>query len=738
MNMRDLSVDTNPMLSEPEEEGGLNLRDSVRVLFKFRWAIAGLALLAGILASLYAYTLTPIYSATATLLIERDPARVVPISDMIAGSGVNFEYYNTQFEIIRSRPIAERMVDDLKLDQNLAAPAPPQRKWWQKWLPEDWFPAPLPPDPAAMREGLISGILGGMQVQPIRSSQLARISYVDSDPKRAALLANGAADAYIIEVLEGRLKMVELGSVWLGKRLEALRTKVDESEAALQQYKERENIVDIKTSQSLEIQQVTMASSQLAAAREERMKLESTFEQVKAAQRSTSGQTLAQIPGIMAYPLISSLTQAEIDAQKNLAELSQRYGPQHPDIVAARTRLSSAQSNLKNQFGSVVASIENDYQAARRKEANIESQLGSAKADVQEKNRKDAQLQTLKREADSNRQLYELFQNRFKETDAAEGQSQANARIVEKAIPNYSPIAPNKRRIVMLAVILALGAGIALAFALEHLDSTLKGAEDVERKLNLPVLGMLPKLKSGGRADTSLMKYFVSNPNSGFSEAIRTIRTGVLLSSLDHPHRVILVSSSVPGEGKSTLSANLALALGQIKKVLLIDADMRRPAVARAMDSLKGRAGLSQFITGDAKISECVTQIEGSNLFVMGAGVIPPNPLEMLSSKRFSDSLDNLKKAFDHIVIDCPPALAVSDALVLAKLSDAVLYVVKADSTPHQLAQHGVKRFRRVGAPLLGVVVNRVSPRAQQGYGKYGYYGDSYYAGAGYGYYTRD
>jgi len=737
MNMRDLSVETNPLLSEPEEEGGLNLRDSVRVLFKFRWAIIGLAVLAGLLASMYAYTLTPIYSATTTLLIERDPARVVPIADMISGSGVNFEYYNTQFELIRSRPIAERMVEELKLDQNLGQVQPVVLKWWQKWLPKEWLPVPSKPDPRAQREGLISGILGGIQVQPIRSSQLARISYVDRDPQQAADFANAAANAYIVETLEGRLQMVSLGSQWLAKRLDGLRKKVDDSERALQAYKERENIVDVKTSQSLEVQQVNVASSQLTEARSERMRMQSIYDQVKTAQNSPAPR-LESIPGIMSYPLIASLTQAEIDAQRRLAELSQRYGPQHPDLVSARTQLSSAQADLKKQFGAVVATIANDFEAARRKEAIVESQLGSAKADVQDKNRKDSQLQTLKREADSNRQLFELFQNRFKETDAAVGQTQANARIVEKAVPNYNPIAPNKRRIVMLAIILALGAGIALAFALEHLDSTLKGAEDVERKLNLPVLGMLPKLKSGGRADTSLMKYFVSNPNSGFSEAIRTIRTGVLLSSLDHPHRVILVSSSVPGEGKSTLSANLALALGQIKKVLLIDADMRRPAVARAMDSLKGRAGLSQFITGDAKISECVTQIEGSNLFVMGAGVIPPNPLEMLSSKRFSDSLDNLKKAFDHIVIDCPPALAVSDALVLAKLSDAVLYVVKADSTPHQLAQHGVKRFRRVGAPLLGVVVNRVSPRAQQGYGKYGYYGDSYYAGAGYGYYTRD
>jgi polysaccharide biosynthesis transport protein len=737
MNMRDMSVDASGAALELEDEGGLNLRDSVRVLFKFRWAIIGLAALAGVLASLYAYTLNPIYSATATLLIERDPAKVVPITEMIAGSGVNFEYYNTQFEIIRSRPVAERMVRDLKLDENLVAPPAPARPWWQRWLPAEWFDAPTPPTVAQMREGLVSGVLGGMQVQPIRSSQLARISYTDGDPKRAADLANAAANAYIFETLEGRLEMVELGSKWLGKRLSELRAKVDESERALQDFKERENIVDVKTSQSLEIQQVSVASSQLNEARADRIRLQLVFDQVKTALNSPNPR-LDSIPGIMNYPLLGSAVQAQIDAEKTLAELSQRYGPQHPDIVTARTRVQTTTANTRSQFNSVIASIGNELEAARRKEATIAGELGSAKADVQDKNRKDAQLQTLKREAESNRQLYELFQNRFKETDAAGGQTQANARIVERAVPNFTPIAPNKRRIVMLAVILALGAGIALAFALEHLDSTLKGAEDVERKLSLPVLGMLPKLKSGGRADTSLMKYFVSNPNSGFAEAIRTIRTGVLLSSLDQPHRVILVSSSVPGEGKSTLSANLALALGQIKKVLLIDADMRRPAVARAMDSLKGRAGLSQFITGDAKISECVTQIEGSNLFVMGAGVIPPNPLEMLSSKRFSDSLDNLKKAFDHIVIDCPPSLAVSDALVLAKLSDAVLYVVKADSTPHQLAQHGVKRFRRVGAPLLGVVVNRVAPRAQQGYGKYGYYGDSYYAGAGYGYYTRD
>ncbi|MEM9304263.1 MAG: polysaccharide biosynthesis tyrosine autokinase, partial [Pseudomonadota bacterium] len=290
---------------------------------------------------------------------------------------------------------------------------------------------------------------------------------------------------------------------------------------------------------------------------------------------------------------------------------------------------------------------------------------------------------------------------------------------------------PNKKRSIMLAFFMGLALSIGLAFLLEHLDNTLKGADDTEQKLGLPVLGLLPSLKTQDKKDLSPLRQFMAEPKSAFAEAIRTIRTGVLLSSLDDEHKVVLVTSSVPGEGKTTLSMNLARALSEMKRVLLIDADMRRPMVAKALDG-DAQKGLSHFISGESDLKECLQKASDA-LYVMPAGVVPPNPLELLSSARFASALDKLGDHYDHIVIDCAPTLAVSDAMVLSKLASSVIYVVRADATPTQAAQAGIKRLRRVGAHVIGAVVNRAVRKHRPYYGKYSnYYGDSYYSDYGY------
>jgi capsular exopolysaccharide synthesis family protein len=243
-------------------------------------------------------------------------------------------------------------------------------------------------------------------------------------------------------------------------------------------------------------------------------------------------------------------------------------------------------------------------------------------------------------------------------------------------------------------------------------------------------------LPTSGAGDRSPLRQFDEHPKSAFSEAVRTVRTGVLLSAIDEPHKRLLVTSSVPGEGKTTLSVNLAQALGQMRRVLLIDADMRRPAVHRGLPDLAEGKGLSHLVAGTAEASECVRQLGSGNVWVLPAGPVPPNPQELLSSHRFQQTLDQLAHAFDHIVIDCAPACAVSDALVLSRLVHAVIYVVRSDATPWQIADQGLRRLKRVNAPLIGVVVNHVVPskaRYGRGYGKYYYGGDGYYQDYGYG-----
>ncbi len=708
----------------------VDLREYAQIAFKHKWGIIGLTLLVGLVAALLVFRQVHIYRATATLMIEREGARFVNVEDFYGYSSYNWEYYQTQYELLKSRPIAERVVDKLKLDE---VPKSTVRKPkssllgldWKSWFPDEWFPRPPPQTAEQRRAGAISSVAGGAKIEPVRNSQLVRLSFEGPDPELIARMANALGDSYIESVLEGRLQMTQKAASWLTERLAGLRAKLEASERLLQDYREREKLLDVQGIDSLEARELQLVSQRLAEARQKAKTSDVLVRQLQRAGKDAV--RLGAIPALLEYPLVQEYRSSLTAAEKKVQELSKTYGPKHPKMIAAAGDLETTRANLNRQLVSVASSILSDRQGEMRNVSDLERQLSGAKGDVREINRKEYELETLQREVEANRQLYDLFQTRFKETSAVGEVQSANARIVEAALPPTTPVRPNKRRTVMIGLFFGLMAGIGLAFLLEQFDNTMKGTADVERHLAIPVLGMLPLLETKGKRDTSPMRHFSESSRSTFSEAVRTVRTGVLLSALDNPHKIVLVTSSVPSEGKTTTAMNLAFALGHMKKVLLIDADMRRPMVGKATHGGKNRAGLSQFITGGAKLSECAEKQEGSDLYIMSAGQVPPNPLEILSSRRFAESLDNLCETFEHIVIDCAPALAVSDALVLSKLASAVIYVVRADSTPYQAAQSGMQRLRRVDAPVIGAVVNRVEKKGGRYYGRYGYYyGDRY------------
>jgi capsular exopolysaccharide synthesis family protein len=723
-----------PVEAAPERRAMPNLQDYLRVLYRHKWGVVGLAVLGAAAAALHAWSQVPIYRATSTVLIERQAARFVSIDPVYQTSqGFDFgEYYQTQYEILRSRPIAERVVRRLGVEAFARPPVEPGFSL-SRWLPGGDAPAAEPTEQERF-EGAVGLVQGSLAVQPIRNSQLVRINFEGPDAELITQLANTLPQAYIEETLEGRLQMTQTATSWLNERLGGLREKLEQSERALQEFKDRERLIDVKGVDTLASQQLGLATERLAQARRERSDRESLYRQVQ--QARSAGTGLDGVPGLMGYPLVGELKAALVEAERNLRELSQRYGPRHPRMVEAQSALETARGALTRQLETVAAGVEKDYESAVQRENLIAGELGAAKGEVREVDRKQYELQRLQREVDANRELYDQFQQRFKETTAAGGVQNANARLIEAATVPGWPVAPDKRRAVVTGLLLGLLLGIALAFLLDHLDNTLKGVDDVEQRLGVHVLGQLPRLETKGDGDRSPLRQFGENPKSTFSEAVRTVRTGVLLSAIDEPHKRLLVTSSVPGEGKTTLSVNLAQALGQMRKVLLIDADMRRPAVHRGLTNLDETRGLSHLVAGTATVSQCVQRLEGTNVWVLPAGPVPPNPQELLSSRRFEETLEQLSQVYDHVVIDCAPACAVSDALVLSRLVHAVVYVVRSDSTPWQLADQGVRRLRRVNAPIIGAVVNHVVPRKGKygyGYGKYYYGGDGYYHDYGYG-----
>lgn len=440
------------------------------------------------------------------------------------------------------------------------------------------------------------------------------------------------------------------------------------------------------------------------------------------------------VPAVLRSPIVQRMKELEAEADKRLSDAAKRYGPEHPRMIQAKAELEAARESARKQVEIVVGGLGKEYEVARANESAIERALSQSKADIQGINRKEFQLGVLEREVQQNRNLYDMFVNRLKETSAAGDLQTTVARVIDPATVPSTAFAPNKKGIVLIATVVTLLMTAMLALLLDRLANTLNSTTDVEHRLGVPALGVLQKIKGFAKKGFVSEVAFFHDSQSTFAEAIRTVRTSVLMSALDDHHKVVIVTSSVPEEGKTTLSFNLAGALGQVKKVLLIDADLRRPKIGKLVGRDAKMPGLSDLVAGQAQISQCVFFHDQSGIHLLPAGTVPPNPLELLSSKRFADVMAKLKEAFDIVVIDSAPLLLVSDAQVLSQFASAVIYVVKADSTPYQVAQNGLKKLRRVNAPVLGVVLNQLDLekaekyyneysgyRSYKGYKKYGY-----------------
>jgi len=717
----------------------LDLIEYWRSISKRKWSIIGLVLLISLIATLVVYSLRPSYRSTATILIEQGKSKVVSIEEVYNGMGGNREYYQTQVEILKSRELARKVVERLKLQAHPDFD-PRQDQQKTRWFNSLFNSNQEPPTEEAAVKRAIGIVSANLQIQPIRNSQLVQISYIAYDRELAAKVPNALAEVYIESDLEAKVAMTQKASAWITERMGDLRVKLEQSERNLQDYRDRERIVDAKgLAMSGASRALEEATTGLVMARNRRAEAEALYNQVQAVKQGKGSYD--SIPAVLRHPTVQKFMENVADAERKVADISKRYGPEHPKMVQANSDLASAREGVKRQIEVVVAGVAKDYEISRANEQSIERALGQSKAEIQGMNRKEFQLTVLEREAQANKQLYDMFVTRYKETNAAGDLQSTVARVVDPAILSNIPYAPNKTQIVGVAAAVALLIGILLSLLLDRISNTINTAGEVEVRLGLPMLGYLQKMQGIGKKSMKSEMAFLNDSQSLFSESIRTIRTSVMMSALDSPKKVIVITSSVPEEGKTTVSFNLACALAQVKRVLLVDADLRRPKIGRLIGRDKDAPGLSHLVSGVAPVSECVHQHEQGGFHILPAGFIPPNPLELLSSAKFLEVLEKLKEAFDVVLIDSPPVQLVSDAVVLSQSANTVIYVVKADSTPYQLARNGIKRLAMANAPLLGVVLNQLDlERAEKYYGEYsgysryrgykGYYAYGYGPGA--------
>ena len=717
-------------LHDPEDrEEKLELLEYWRSILKRKKEIIAFGLVVALLAIVIVLVMTPVYRSTATVLIEANKSKLLSIEDVYSGISQNREHFQTQVEIIKSREVAIRTIEKLKLWEHEEFDPRTQEGSLLAAIgfsdePKEWTDKLL-------AEAIYETFSKKLIVEPIRLSQLAKVSFESSDAALAARVANATAEVYIQTDLEARFKLTRQASGWLQDQLSDLRLKLNESEKALQEFREREGIVDLKSvTQSGAGRQIEEVMGRLVEARMKRAEAEGAYQQIRSAPK---GSDLSTLPAVLRNPIVADAKRAEGIAERQLSEVSQRYGKEHPRYVQAESELASARDNLRRQVESIVASVIREYEVARGTESTLEGVLNSAKGSVQVLNRKEGELSIYEREVEANRQMYDMFIKRTKETNVAGDLQTPIARVVDPAVIADKPVKPKKAQIVVIAFVLGIFLGVLAALLRDRLDNTLKTTEDVEARLKQPILTTLPLLSKQEVERTRTARIFLDQPKSIYAEAIRTARTGVLLSGIDLPRRTLLVTSSVPGEGKTTFSINLAMAHAHTKKTLLIDADMRRPAVSKGLEIPVGAKGLSNFVAGSATLQECLLPVEGSSLMLMPSGSIPPNPLELLLSQRFKETLEHLGKHFEVIIIDSPPVELVSDALVIAALTNGTIYVSKAESTPYQVARKGIQRIRRADGQILGVVLNQFDmAKAGKYYGDYSGYGYQGYQG-GYG-----
>ncbi|MDO6386043.1 polysaccharide biosynthesis tyrosine autokinase [Uliginosibacterium sp. 31-12] len=717
------------------EESKLELLEYWRSITKRKWAILALGLVVAVLAGAIAFSITPEYRATTTVLIEQGKRKVLSIEDVYGGASQEKEHYQTQVEILKSREVATRVVRGLRLWEY---PEFDVRKPDDSVIGKIKSALGIQKTEATWTEDkLVDAVVDSfskqLSVEPVRLSQLVKVSFTAEDKKLAALVANTVADSYISADREAKFKMTQQANNWLQERTQSLRDKLVSSEQALQAYREKAGIVSLSGSaQTMIGQQIGEVTQRLVEAKARRAEAESAYEQM----RLVKDGDYSSVPAVVRNQAVGEARKAEAAASQKVAELQQRYGAEHPKMVQATSEQKAAKDNLMRQMQSVAASLTREYESAKATERALEGALNSARGSVQNVNRQEFQLGVLEREVQTNKQLYEMFMNRAKETHESGDLQSAVARVVDAAVAPMLPVKPKKGQVIAIALVLGLFAGVLVSLLLDKLDNTVKGIEDAERRFQLPVLSALPEL--GAQAGKNAMTMFIDKPESHLAEAVRTARTGVLLSNLDAACRVLVVTSSVPGEGKTTVASNLALAHAQTKRTLLIDADMRRPQVARRLALPPAARGLSALVAGTARLEECIHSIKGSSLAVMPVGEVPPNPAELLLSQRFRETLEVLAKHYEVIIIDSPPVELVSDALVIAPLATSVVYVVRAMETPYPLVRKGLVRLQRSGGNLLGVVLNHLDfKKAQTYYGEYSGYGKDGYEGYGYSQKTK-
>jgi succinoglycan biosynthesis transport protein ExoP len=749
-------LQTEVMRPETEEAGeeGINIRDLFRMLLKHKWTLLACALLCMAVAVVYGLTDTPVYRATTILQIDRAASRIVKFGQDVDGAeGADMQALQTQYELLRSRTLAERVIDDLGLDQRRPTQLIPPPLGSDAGKPPSALENAESAKPAAAsgtiasylqvftnlsdkvlrgyekvntpsvadgnvlgRQAVVGSVMGAVSIEPVANTRLVRINVVNTNPELAARIANAYVQSFIAMSLERRTGSSGYAKTFLEEQIKQTKAKLEESERQLSAYAKTNSIMMLDDKNNVVNQTFTDYAAALAKAEQERIKAEAIYTQIS--QNPNSAPQVFESKMMGTYK--EQKAKLESEYQQNLLI----YKPEFPKMVLLKAQIEETDARIKAEVGNVLTSFKGQYEAAKKQEEQIRARLSESRQSVLVTQDKSVDLNFLKRELDTNRQIYDSLLQRLKEVGVTSEVTPNNLSVVDTANTPLFPFKPQPSRNAAIGLGIGLMLGFAIIFLREHMDDSVKHADEIEAQFGLPLLGIIPVVRKKQLNTKALAMLVHDDPRSAFAEAYRSMRTALQFSTAEGAPRRLMVTSCVKSEGKSTTSLALAINFAQLgKKVLLIDADLRNPSVHKALE-MQNEHGLSNFLSGDTAGATLIQDTVINNLQVMTAGPTPPNPVDLLMGPKLLMLLDKADElGFNQIIVDAPPILGIADSIVLGNQIQHILFVVRSGETRKSSIKDAMRRLRIAGLVPLGVALTRASSQNTLYYGYESYYG---------------
>jgi capsular exopolysaccharide synthesis family protein len=706
-----------------------HLYDYLLILRKHQWLILSFLLAVVTIVSIATFRMQPVYTTMARIEIDRENSNVLPFQGVDSYDYMldMDNYIETMSKILTSETLALQTIRSTGLASNpeFSSGSRPS----DALLSGDLANHKRPPELAAF--------LGSLSVRRVPNSRLLDVTFESTDPQLAARVVNAHIENFRDKILRTRFDAIKQASTWLTDQLDDMKVKVQKSEDARLEYERKNQIWELDDKQNITTQRLSDINKELTDAQSERMKKQALYEFAKSADSNS-------VPELRNDTVLQDLIKKRAEANTAYTEALSQYGPNFPKVQRFQLQIKEIDQLIDSEKKSIIDQMGNDYNAARQREILLSQALDQQKAEVNQMAERLVEYNILKREAEGNKTLYDGMLTKLREANIAGTLKSSNVTVVDPAMVPSTPSRPAKARNIALAFIVGLVGGIGLALLREYLDNTVKTPDDIETLARLPSLAVVPAFsESNGNGRRRLIGGGVSVnghdkrielvaqhlPKSQMSEAFRALRTALLLSQADHPPQVVLVTSALPREGKTTAAANLAVTLAQLgDRTLLIDCDLRKPGVGRLLNMTDGKyAGLSSYLAGVSSL-DLVTVPHPAipNLMVIPTGPLPPNPADLLSSHKLADAIAELRTKFKFIVIDTPPIMAATDAVILSVQADGVLLVVRSGETPKEAFTRTRDLLTSVKCRMLGVVLNAVDSSAPDYYYSYRYYPYSY------------